>query len=255
MENNNSVSEEYTIDLLHLVMVLWKKAWLIVLCGILAAGIGFAISAFVIHPTYSSTIKLYANNNSLSLGSASFSISSADISASRSLVATYGEILNNRTTLERVIEKAESDFTYKELSRMIQYGSSNNTEVMYVKVTTEDPYEASLIANCIAEVLPERISEIINGATMEVVDSAIPILQKVNPSISKYTVIGFILGAMLCAAVIVVLDILDDTIHDEEHILNTYDYPLLARIPDLLSKSSQKYGYYHYQKNDDIFGG
>ncbi len=255
MENNNAVSEEYSIDLLHLISVLWKKAWLLAICGILAAAVGFVIAAFVIHPTYSSTIKLYANNNSLSLGSASFSISSADISASRSLVATYGEILNNRTTLERILEKAESDYDYEELSRMIEYGASNNTEVMFVKVTTEDPYEASLIANCIAEVLPERIAEIINGATMEVVDSAVPILKKVNPSIAKYTMIGLLLGIILCAAVIVVLDILDDTIHDEEHILNTYEYPLLARIPDLLSKSSQKYGYYHYQKTDDVSGG
>lgn len=249
MENRESFSEEYTIDLMHLIKVLWQKVWIIAICGILAACIGFSIAAFMIHPTYSSTIKLYVNSSSLSLGSASFSLSSGDISASRSLVVTYGEILNSRTTLERVIEKAESSYTYKELSKMINYGSSNNTEVMFVEVTTGDPYEASLIANCISEVLPERIAEIIKGSTMVVVDSAIPVLEKVEPSISKYTILGFLLGVVLCAAVIVVLDILDDAIHDEEYIINTYEYPILARIPDLLSKSSNKYGYYYQSKN------
>ena len=133
---------------------------------------------------------------------------------------------------------------------MIQYGSLNNTEVMFVTVTTGDPYEASEIANCISEVLPARISEIIKGATMVVVDSAVPVLEKVEPSISKYTILGFMLGVVLCAAVIVVLDILDDTIHNEEHILSTYEYPILARIPDLLSKSSNKYGYYYKRDNN-----
>lgn len=251
MENKNAFSEEYTIDLMHLLKVLWRKAWLIAICGIVAAGIGFSIAAFAIDPTYSSTIKLYTNNNSLSFGSASFSLSSGDISASRSLVVTYGEILNNRTTLERVIEKVDSPYTYKQLSKMLKFGSSNNTEVMYVTVTTGDPFEASQIANCIAEILPERVSEIIKGATMVVVDYAIPNTQKVEPSISKYTVLGFMLGFVLCAAVIVVLDILDDTIHDEEHILSTYEYPILARIPDLLSKSSSRYGYYYKSKNTE----
>jgi capsular polysaccharide biosynthesis protein len=128
---------------------------------------------------------------------------------------------------------------------MLKYGSLSDTEVMYVTVTTTDPYEAAEIANCIAEVLPQRISKIIKGATMIVVDSAVPVLQKVAPSISQYTVVGFILGFVLCCAVIVVLDILDDTIHSEEHVLTTYDYPILARIPDVLNSGSQKYGYYY----------
>lgn len=252
--DNKDFSEEYSIDLLRLLKVLWHKAWIIAICGVVAAAIGFSFASFAIEPTYSSTIKLYVNNNSLSLGSASVSLTSGDISASRSLVVTYGEILNNRTTLERVIEKAESSYTHKELSKMLEYGSLNNTEIMYVTVTTTDPYEASQIANCISEVLPDRISEIIKGATMIVVDSAVPVLQKVEPNILKYTVIAFLLGFVLCAAVIVVLDILDDTIHDEEYVLTTYEYPMLARIPDLMSRSTNKYGYYYKSKNTDEIG-
>ena len=244
MDNNKEFSGEYTIDLMRLIKVLWSKVWLIMICGLIAAAIGFSIAAFAIQPTYSSTIKLYVNNNSLSLGGTSISLSSGDISASRSLVVTYGVILDNRTTLEEVIEKTESEYTYKELSKMIKYGSLNDTEVMYVTVTTTDPYEAAEIANCIADVLPERISKIIKGATMIVVDSAVPVLQKVGPSITKYTVVAFMLGFLISCAIVVVLDIMDDTIHDEEHVLTTYDYPILARIPDVLNAGSQKYGYY-----------
>ena len=250
MENKEVLlGEYYSIDLMHLIKVLIRKAWILMVCGVISAGIGFSYSAFILDPTYSSTIKLYVNNNDFSLGSTSFNISSSDISASRSLVSTYGEILNNRTTLERVIEKTAVSYTYKELSQMISYGSSNNTEIMFVKVTTGNPYEASTIANCIAEVLPTRISEIIEGATMEVVDSAIPNLSKVGPSISKYTAIGLFLGIFLAAAVIVVLAILDDTIHDEDYIINKYDYPILAKVPDLMSISSSKNGYYYKSRS------
>ena len=43
----------------------------------------------------------------------------------------------------------------------------------------------------------------------------------------------------------------DNTIHDEDYILNTYNYPILAKIPDLLETPTKRYGYYqryYYKK-------
>ena len=246
MEKQEKNSGEfYTIDLLHIIKFLWRRAWLIVLTGILAAAIGFSVSAFIIAPTYSSSIKLYVNNSSFALGNTSFSISSSEITAAQSLVKTYGEILNSRSTLERVIDKTGVNYTWQELSAMIASASSNNTEIMKVTVTTEDPYEAAKIANCIAEILPIRISEIIDGASMEVVDSAIPEFDKVAPSVTKYTAVGLVLGVFVSVIALAIVAMMDDRIHDEEYILRTYDYPILAKIPDLVNTGTKPYGYYY----------
>lgn len=248
IKQDKTSKEYYSIDLLHIVKALWKRAWLIALAGLVAAAIGFSCAYFLIAPTYSSSIMLYVNNSSISLGNTSFSISSSEITAAQSLVKTYGEILNNRTTLERVIEKAKVDYTYKEMSRMIESAPSNDTEIMRVTVTAGDPKEAAKIANCIAEVLPERISEIIDGASMEVVDSAIPNNDKVAPSITNYTAVGLILGVLLSGLAIAIAAIMDDTIHDEEYVLKTYDYPILAKVPDLLGSDSRHGYYYQYRR-------
>lgn len=249
MENNERKSNEYyTIDLLHIVRTLWRKIWVVAVAGVLAAAIGFSISSFVIAPKYSSSIMLYVNNSSFSLGNTSFSISSSEISAAQSLVKTYIVMLQNRTTLEGVIDEADLPYTHEELGEMIEATSVNETEVMQVTVTAEDPYEASKIVNAIAEVLPSRISEIIDGASMEVVDSGVPDLQKVSPSITKHTVVGFILGVLVAVIGVVVAAMLDDTIHDEEYVLQNYDYPILAKVPDLVNSGTKPYGYY-YQKN------
>ena len=224
MENKEKeIREYYSIDIVHIFKSLLHKWWVVALSGIVAAGICFSVSAFVIEPKYSSSIMLYVNNSSFSLGNTSFSISSSEITAAQSLVKTYGEILNNRTTIQRVIDKAKVDYNYIELSDMIEATPSNETEIMKVTVTCTNPYEASKIANCIAEVLPVRISEIIDGASMEVVDSAIPNLNKISPSITKYTAIGFILGVLLSALILAIMTSLDDTVYNEEYILKTYD--------------------------------
>ena len=104
-QENNS-KEYYAIDLLHIVKTLLRRMWILVLAGVVAAAAGFAYSSFLIAPTYSSSIMLYVNNSSFSLGNTNFSITASEITAAQSLVKTYGEILNNRTTLERVINKS-----------------------------------------------------------------------------------------------------------------------------------------------------
>lgn len=246
MDNKNN--EYYTIDLLYLAKRLWHRVWVIILAGILTAAIGFSIASFVITPTYSSSIMLYVNNSSFSLGNTSFSISASEITAAQSLVKTYSEILNNRTTLERVIDKTEVPYTFKELKGMIEATPSNETEIMKVTVTSTNPYEAAKIANGIAEVLPERVSEIIDGSSMEVVDAAIPNLQKVAPSVTKYTAIGFILGVFISVVALTISALMDDTIHDEQYIIQNYDCPILAKIPNLVNSGNTHYGYYNQYK-------
>ncbi|MCQ2428200.1 MAG: Wzz/FepE/Etk N-terminal domain-containing protein [Clostridia bacterium] len=242
MDKSKASFEDNTIDLLHLAKVLWKNIWVIAVCALIFAIIGLSYAAFFIAPTYSSFVKLYVNNKSLSLGSTSISI--ADINASQSLLKTYGDILKSRSTLERIIDKADLDCNWKQLSGMISYSSSNNTEIMKVNVTCTDPYLASKIANTVAEVLPVRIAEIIDGASMEVVDTAIPDLQKLGPSLSKYTMIGGVIGLLLSAGVIVLLSVLDDTIYDEQYVIEKYDYPILGYIPDSSSTNKKSYKYY-----------
>ncbi len=247
-KQDTNLKEYYTIDLLHIFKFLWQRVWIVGISSFLAAVIGFSVAVFLIAPTYSSSVMLYVNNSSFSLGNTSFSISSSEITAAQSLVKTYREILMNRTTLNLVIDKANVSYDYKELFDMLEVEPSNDTEIMRVTVTAEDPKEASKIANCIAEVLPDRINDIIEGATMEVVDYAIPNGDKVAPSVTRYTAVGLILGALISIIAIVIAAIMDDTIHDEEYVLNTYNYPILANVPNLLGTSSGSYGYYYQSK-------
>ena len=86
---NDKNKEYYTIDLMHILSTVWKKIWVIGICCVIGAVIGFFYATFFISPTYSSDIMLYVNNSSISVGGASFSISSSEITAAQSLVKTY----------------------------------------------------------------------------------------------------------------------------------------------------------------------
>lgn len=256
--NKGANKDYYVIDILHIIRIVWYRIWIVAIVGVIAAGLAFSYATFGITPTYSSSIMLYVNNSSVNLNDVGFSLSYSDINASQSLVKTYNVLLKNRTTLERIIEETETDYSWQQLYGMIEATSVNETEVMRITVTSSDPYMAQKLANGIAKVLPQRVTEIVEGTSMEVVDSAVANLQKVAPNITRYTAIGFILGAMLSVGLIVVGALMDNTIHDEDYVLQTYNYPILAKIPDLVDSGAKKYGYnynysyrYYYKSNKD----
>ena len=246
MNNKKQANKDVSsFDLVSIARLLWKKIWIIAIAGVATGIVGFVLSAFVLVPKYSSAIMLYVNNSTISIG-ADVSFSASQISAAQSLVKTYSVILQNRTTLEKVIDKAELDYTYEELKDMISASSVNDTEVLQVTVTCDDPREAAKIANTIADVLPRRISEIIENSSMEVVDSGVVNTDKVFPSITGFTALGMLLGAIVAVVVLSLLAIADDTIRDEEYILQNYDYPILAKIPNLSAPTSgNSYAYYY----------
>lgn len=210
--NEKESEMEYTIDLLYVAKRIWRSAWAVALAGVLAAVLGFCYASFVIAPTYESSVMLYVNSRS----SKDDAISSSQIAAAKSLVYTCCEILNSRTTLEQIVEKSGVSYEYDEISDMIDADSANGTEIIRVTVTSKDPYEAARIANAVAEVLPSRISEIVEGASMKLVDGAVSDRNKVAPSVKAYTAIAFMLGVLLASGTVTVLALTDRKARDEK---------------------------------------
>lgn len=225
----NNRENETEIDLLQLAKALWHKAWAIVLVTLITAAMAFAGTKFFITPLYTASAMMYVNN-----------------------VETYMVILKTRGTLEEVIKEANLPYDYEQLSSMIEAGAVNSTEVFSISVTSASPEEAEKIANTIAELLPNRIADIVEGSSVRIVDYAVVPSKKTSPSLSKNTMLGAMLGFVLSCGVFTVLYLLDDVVHNEDYVRVTFDLPLLAVVPDLTEKNS-KSNYYYYR--DDSKGG
>ena len=241
----NKNNDEIEIDLIKLVKTLWQKALVIILIAVIMATATFAVTLLFITPQYQATASLYVNNSSFSFGASSFSISSSELSASSSLVNTYIYILKSRTTLEDVISTADIPYNYEQLAKMISAKAVTGTAAFDVTITSTSPTEAELIANTIAQVLPERISEIVDGSSVRIVDYAIVPAHRASPSFTKNTIIGFLVGGILAAAVVVIKFLIDEQndvlIHSADELRELYpDITVLALIPDM--RLSEKKG-------------
>ncbi len=171
MNNADNMSREEEIDLLKLLGALWKRIWIIALAAVVGGVVLLAYTKLLVTPLYKSSAMMYVNNSDFSVGSTKVSLS--DLNAAQSLVDTYAVILKSRGTLEEVIDKAQLPYTYEELSKMVETGAVDNTEIFSITVTSDDPQEATKIANTIVEVLPDRITEIMDGSDVRTVDFAV----------------------------------------------------------------------------------
>lgn len=241
--NENTESRE--IDLLQMASALVKKWWVIAVATVLAGIIAFGYTRLGITPKYEATAMFYVNNSSIS-----GKISLPDLNMARDCVASCGVILGTRLTLEEVIREGNLNYTYEQLGKMIDSHAVNGTEIFSVTVTSTDPQEACDIANTIASVLPQKVADAMDGVKVKVIDYAVVPQTKSSPSTPKNTVLGMLVGFVLSAGVIILLEMFNDTINSEEWLVTTYgdEIPLLSVVPDVNAKSDRRYykygGYY-----------
>ncbi|MCQ2430374.1 MAG: Wzz/FepE/Etk N-terminal domain-containing protein [Clostridia bacterium] len=229
------------IDLGRLFRSLWKNIWIIVIAGVLFAGMAFMYASIFVTPMYSSSVMLYVNNSTNSYVNGQ---SSSDLSAARGLVQTYIVVLKSPESLREIISSSNVSYSEKKLSSMISAKVESNTEVFTVTVTSPDPEEAARIASAAEVVLIKRVAEVVDGSSMRTVSHATVNPNKVSPNVAKYTLLGLLLGAMLACVFIVIRELLDRTIHEDDDFLKSLNIPMLTKIPDLCAKDTGKYTYY-----------
>lgn len=240
---NNGANDLVEIDFGRIWKAICKKIWLICIVSVLCAVISVAGTFYLITPEYESSAMFYVNNNSLSVGDTSFSISQGDITAAKSLVDTYIVILKSRACLNDVIDYADVDLTDSQLRKMISASSVNDTEVFEVVVTSDDPVEAKEIANAITYILPKRISSIVEGTSANIVDYAIVASRPASPSYPKNAILGFLIGFMVTVIIVIIRELFDVTIRKQEDVERCCSHPILAQVPDMFS--AQKQGEYY----------
>ena len=235
MTKNDTATEEVEIDLLKLAEELLHHAKIIIVVTLLAAVIAFGVTYYLVTPLYTSTALMYVNNSSFTVGSTSFSISSAELTAAKSLVDTYSVILKSRNTLEDVIRQENLPYTYEQLYEMVSSSAVNATEIFEINVTSPSPAEAEHLANVLASVLPGKIAAIVEGSDVRIVDYAVIPSSRTSPSYTTNTAVGALAGFLLICVIVVLRYLFDESIRSEDYLSQAYpNIPLLAVVPDMM---------------------
>lgn len=220
--NHNEVME---IDLLEILHLLRQKILIIVLAAVIGAGLFGAYSFFVAKPIYQSTAKIYILSQSTSL------TSFADIQISSSLAKDYEEMVISRPVLNQVKQNLRLDYQYEQLVGMVSIDNPTDTRILKLSCTSTDPQEAADMTNELATVSKRQIADIMDTDEPTVFETAIVEKDPIKPEKTKNILIGFLLGAILAAAIVIVRNMINDSIKTDEDVKKYLNINVLASIP------------------------
>ena len=200
----------------------WK---IIFLAGVIAGGLAYAYSSFLVVPQYESTSELYVLSKSTSITSL------ADIQMGSSLTNDYIVIVKGRPVLDQVIANLELNETYKSLYGKISLENPSNSRVLKITVTDADPNIAKAIADEVAEVASAYIAEKMEQDPPNIIQKGYADGQPVSPNVIKNTVLGAMAGFVLSMAIIVLANLFNDTIATPEDVEKKIGLNVLGTLP------------------------
>lgn len=223
MQNKDDVIE---IDLQELVGLLIHWLWLLILCGAVCGIAGLLICKLMITPLYESTTRIFILNRNNAT-----TVSYSDLQTSTQLTKNYTPLIKSRDVLEKVIEKCGLNETYESFAGRVSVATVGDTSLIAITVTDPDPAMAQLLAKEVRILASEHIKDVmdIEAANLET-EANLP-SKPSSPSAKRWTLIGGLLGLFVCAAILVIQYLLDDTIKSAEDVERYLGISTLAMIP------------------------
>ena len=222
---NNQEANTIEIDVLALLRTIWRKKFLILLTAILTTGLAFAYSAFLATPQYDSTTRLYVVNQSSDNGAV---ITIQDLQAGSFLVKDYKEIILSQDVLKNVTTTLGIT---EDIKDKITVTIPTDTRILSITVRDSDPNQAATIANTLRDEAAKKIIEVTKVSDVTTLEAALPAEKPSTPQTKRNLVLGFIVGAFLATALVLVLEVLDDRVKRPQDIEEGLGMTLLGVVP------------------------
>lgn len=232
----NAGGDDTEIDLVELFYVFLNRIWLLVICMAIGGAAAFAWTACFIKPVYKTSAEIYvvsASNNSV--------VNLADLQLGSAVKTDYMELMLSRPVLEKVIESLNVNKTVNEIRNMVSITNKADTRILQIAATSTDPQLATDVANELATQSILLLPEIMENEPPNLVSTALFPTAPAGPSIVKNTLLGAILGFVLCGAVLVVIFLSDRSFKGADDMQKYFGMMPLAVVPTVQLETKSKH--------------
>lgn len=220
------------INIFELVNLLIRKLWILILSGLVCAGLTFCYSFFSLTPLYTSSATIFINNSSVE--SFESKISSSDISAAESLVSNVVAIVESRSVINLVYEDLGRTYSQEDLKNYLTAEVKTNTVMVEISIECDDPEDAQKICTSFVKCSQLRVEEIIENSRASIVDEASLPKNISFPNHKTYIILGLLAGLVISAIAVVIIDILDTRIDSAQDFEETFpDISIIGIIPNM----------------------
>ena len=243
------------MNLSRLLSLLLVRLKYILLIAAIVGIASFGYTKFCVDEKYTSSAKFLVD---MDVAQAKTS----ELSFQQGALNSYMAIFNTRDFFEEVADiynakNEEVELTFSQIRGMTSITASSNSEdpTFNVVVTSTDPNTSFEIAKTVANYAIEKIDSFEYLNTITMVESPIKSISSSYPNVSKNTVLGFIIGFIISAALFVCWELFDRRVKNLEDITSKFDIPILGIVPytleDVNDKKEQKRVKNHNSRKGD----
>lgn len=217
------------IDLKELFEFLKSKIIWILVAVIIAIIIGNVYTILTRVPMYKTNVSLVLVSEKSGEGNIAYNSSEQQLN--KNLVGTYSEIVKSKAVLNKVIRNLDLDISYTELKSKIEVTSVENTEIINIYVSNENPKMATLIANEIATVFVGEVNKFYKLNNVNILDKATDVKTPYNVNYIKDNIIYILIGTVISLGILFVIFYFDTSIKTSEEIENKFGLNVIGVVP------------------------
>lgn len=235
MENTHN--EEIEIDLREIFYALKKKILIILATGLLFGCFACVYTKVFVNPIYTSSSTMLVLTKETTLASV------ADLQLGTQLTKDYTVLINSRPVLQEVIDNLGLNMDYKELKSTLTITNPEDTRILEISVQNSDPETAKAIVDELASISSAYIGDKMEVVPPKIIEEGEVPTVRTSPNMTKTVILGVALGLVLSMGVIVLLEVLNDTIKTEDDIVKYLNLSTLASVPDrkdFINKKAKK---------------
>lgn len=218
------------LDFRAIFKLLLSKWYILLALAVVGAVALACFSMFFMPVEYRTGVSMYVSNLTNAAQSPTHGTSYSELISAERLILTYVDILENRSTMEKVQPNLSRSVTVQQLSDMISISGIEDTAIMYISVTAEDSLFAAEVCNAMADVAPKVFEQYQIGGSVKVVGEALP-GGRVSTTTTRMAMIGAILGVLVAAVILVIRDMTDNTVRTPAALKQRIQVPVLGVIP------------------------
>ena len=219
------------LDLKELFNMFWVRKSQIIAVTLLAIVLGAMYTYLYVEPVYLSYTTLVLATSESSSSKTSETITATDITINNNLVSTYSELIKSKKILRQVIENLQINKTEEELKKEVSVSSVKNTQLIQINVIDRDSQTAKKVADEIAKVFSEEVTQIYKINNVHIVDIAEKADVPYNTNhIKDLAIFGFV-GLVLACGYVLIANMLDTTVKNKDDLEKKLGIPVLVTIP------------------------
>lgn len=244
------------INLLDIFQLIKKRWWLLLLSGILIAGIAIGYSEITYEEKYTTTLDILVktgNQESVNEAVSGATLAQKKFSTCMDLLGTrnFMDDISNTYKERYPKEWDRQSYSGKWLKNSVKFTvDDENSTIFTVSISTKNRDDSFRLGEIFAELSVDEIESYEDNCSVEVCEDPI---RPEEPSNSKNmlrnTIMGFLIGIVISFLVVFIIDITDVRIKRESDVIDNYPFPLLGSIPNFEATTKKKKGYgYGYGK-------